>query len=147
MQDSRKQLTGPIFAKMTPKQKEQAANNFLVETPGKRHRVNAVLVWKEIKEALLLMLDCRSDCRVKETNPHVFAIPGDPMKSIPQSAVLSKYKGKCGVINMDQRLIRHLLATMLQADPGAVETEHLANHLGHDINVHFTFYRYEFNFL
>jgi hypothetical protein len=125
-------LAGAIFAQLTTEEKQYATSHHLVMVKGKRN------LTPDLKVAMDLLVATRLVCSVLPSNNFMFAIPGFS-SFINQSNVLGKFK--FDVANMDTRLVRHFLATIIQAAPNAIPVDQLANHMGHSISVHREFYR------
>jgi hypothetical protein len=133
-------LKGAIFASLTAEEKSYAKDHFLIRVRGKRNRVNDVIVTNSVREAMELLIKMRKEVGVLDTNQFVFAIPYYST-SLNSSTVMKKFIDEFGVANMETRMIRKFLATIIQAKPGTVTRDQLARHLGHDEQVHKEFYR------
>ena len=118
----------------------------MVEILGKRDRMVPVLLTPDVKSAILTLNSTRKDGEVNPANKFVFAINnGKSTKPMRGHDVIRRV---CDMVELKQPEVitstnlRKYVATIAQlVDMDENEKEWLANHLGHDLNIHKDFYR------
>jgi hypothetical protein len=115
-----------------------------VEIRGTRGRIVPVILTTTLQNAIDILIDKRSTCNVRETNPYLFA---RPLADTPNRAsdCLRKYAEKCGAACpstlTSTRLRKHIATVSQVLNLREHELDILAGFLGHDIRVHRNFYR------
>ena len=120
----------------------------MVETNGKRGRKVPILLTKEVREAIDVLVEKRSEVGVNPNNPYIFAATGNGslghlrpwecMKKLATNEDLQLEKPEA----VTSTRLRKYVATVSQIlDLHKHELDWLARHLGHDIQVHREYYR------
>ncbi|XP_066591888.1 uncharacterized protein [Prorops nasuta] len=133
-----------------PKKCQEIANSYLRFTiRGKLGRTVTVLIHKNIKDCINLILQYRTNAGIPEINEYLFALPtldeNRQHKHIIACDVLRKFSKHCGASSPDTlrgTTLRKQIATMC-ADLQLEEQEisDLANYLGHAGEIHKKYYR------
>lgn len=99
-----------------------------------------------VKESIEMLISYRAEVRVNADNPYIFACPtGNSVLPLRGYDCMHKYAMLCAARHPETltatKLRKHLatLSQILSLTNG--ELEQLANHLGHDVNVHKQYYR------
>jgi len=120
----------------------------MVEIKGKRGRKVPVLLTKEVRKAIDILVEKRSEVGVNPDNPYLFAAPGNGslghlrpgecIRKVVMSENLQLEKPEA----VTSTRLRKYVATVSQIlDLQENELDWLARHLGHDITVHREYYR------
>ncbi|ESO90443.1 hypothetical protein LOTGIDRAFT_164025 [Lottia gigantea] len=121
--------------------------NFMyrVELRGKRGRRVAVLLTKENKQNIELLIKNRKEGGISAENAYLFARPGSSETPIRSCDVLRKFAAVSGTKNpnlITSTALRKHIATISQVmNLKDNELDCLANFMGHDIRIHRQFYR------
>ena len=116
----------------------------LIEVPGKKNRKVPILVTQEAKTAMDVLAKTRDAVGIPERNPFFFAsrsLDGylnswQAMKSVVDD------KNVESPMSISSTRLRKYIATVCQLfDLKEGEMEWLANHMGHELNIHRDFYR------
>lgn len=118
----------------------------LVELRGKKGRKIPILLTKDMKESIDLIIKHRIEVGVNEANEHVFPRRNcDSLESLRGSDVLRFYAQICGAksphLLTSTRLRKHVGTMSQLLNLKEHELDCLANFLGHDIRIHREFYR------
>jgi hypothetical protein len=142
--EENKSQESEIFSSLTELEKQLAKSLLLLETRGKRDRKVPILLPADAQQAIELLIKNRKNCGILDTNQFLFPLPGFET-SLRGWEVLNKLAKEFGCQRPELitgTKLRKYLATTAQAmNLGENEMDWLANHLGHDINVHRQFYR------
>ena len=116
----------------------------LIEVPGKKNRKVPILVTQETKTAMETLIKTREYVGIPEKNPFFFA-----SKSV--DGYLNSWQALKAVVDganvnnpasISSTRLRKYIATVCQLfDLKEGEMEWLANHMGHELNIHRDFYR------
>ncbi|XP_067022133.1 uncharacterized protein [Acropora muricata] len=120
----------------------------MVEIKGKRGRKVPLLLTKEVKEAIDVLVEKRTEVGINQENPYLFAATGNGslghlrawecMRKVVTSDELKLEKPEA----VTSTRLRKYVATVSQIlDLQENELDWLARHLGHDISVHREYYR------
>lgn len=120
----------------------------MVEIKGKRGRKVPLLLTKEVKEAIDVLVKKRTEVGINQKNPYLFAAtasgslghlrPWECMRKVVTSDELKLEKPEA----VTSTRLRKYVATVSQIlDLQENELDWLARHLGHDISVHREYYR------
>lgn len=120
----------------------------MVEIKGKRGRKVPILLTKDVKKAIDVLVEKRSEVGVNPDNPYLFAATGNGslghlrpwecMKKVATNEDLQLEKPEA----VTSTRLRKYVATVSQIlDLQENELDWLARHLGHDIQVHREYYR------
>lgn len=120
----------------------------MVEVRGKRGRKVAIILTKDMKSAIDLLISTRESVGIPAKNIYVFARSSkDSLEHIRGWDCLHKFTTECqpplkNPANITGTSFRKYIATISQvASLKENEVDWLARHLGHDIRVHREFYR------
>jgi hypothetical protein len=118
----------------------------MVEVVGKRSRKVPVLLTPDVKAAIITLTRTRKEGNVSNAKPFVFALnDGKSVNPLRGNDALRKVSSMVdlqlpGAITSTN--LRKYMATISQlVDMDENEMEWLANHLGHNVNIHKDFYR------
>ncbi|XP_068758091.1 uncharacterized protein [Montipora capricornis] len=120
----------------------------MVEIKGKRGRKVPLLLTKEVKEAIDVLVKKRTEVGINQKNPYLFAAtasgslghlrPWECMRKVVTSDELKLEKPEAVT---STRLRKYVAAVSQILDLQENELDWLARHLGHDISVHREYYR------
>lgn len=135
-----------IYASLPIAQKVAANRLTLVMTRGKRDRGVPVLLMPNMKESIEILIKSRNKVGVHEQNPYIFACPtSGSLLPLRGHDCVFKFAQSCGAENpqnLTATKLRKHLATLTQIlNLTKSELEQLADHLGHNIDVHKKYYR------
>jgi len=119
-----------------------------VEIKGKRGRKVPILLTKEVKEAIDVLVKRRSEVGINPENPYLFAATGNGSLGHLRPWECLRKVATCEELNLEKpeavtsTRLRKYVATVSQIlDLQENELDWLARHLGHDIRVHREYYR------
>lgn len=125
-------------------EKELASKLTIVQIGGKRDKIVNVLLTKEMKDSVDLLLLHRNKF-VNSDNPYIFARSNPSIECIRGYECLKNLAHDAKLIRpevINATTLRKYVATVCQIfNLTENETDWLARHLGHDIRVHREFYR------
>ena len=120
----------------------------MVEIRGKRGRKVPLLLTKEMKEAMQLLLEKREDVQIDQRNPYLFATPSpgslNHLRSwdcLHKFATAESLNLKCPEAITGTRLRKYIATVSQVLDLEDRELDWLARHMGHDIRTHREYYR------
>ena len=119
----------------------------IIHVRGKRGRQVPVLFNKEEEDALKLLIKTRENAGVHQDNPYVFATPTrGSLRPLRGNDCLKKTINNIPSLQFPDRIkstqLRKYCATVSQiADLDETQLRWLADHLGHNLDVHREFYR------
>lgn len=118
---------------------------YRLEIPGKRGRKVAVLLTPVIKENIDLLLKTRYMCNIPEENPYIFATPNTTESCLRGCDALRHLAYACSAKAPEAlkstKLRKHIATVSQILNLNKNELEQLADFMGHNLNVHFEFYR------
>ncbi|XP_033759896.1 uncharacterized protein LOC117342041 isoform X2 [Pecten maximus] len=131
---------------LTPVEKKMCSLFQRVEIRGKKGRKVPVLLTKDLIEAIDLLLKAREKVGVSKDNPFIFArMNYGSNKAIRASDALRKYAKMSGVEKIENitstKLRKHIATVSQIMNLGSTDLEQLATFMGHDIEIHRSFYR------
>lgn len=120
----------------------------MVEIRGKRGRKVPVLLTKEVKKAMILLVDKREAVGINPRNPYLFARPSArscrhlrPWDCLHRVAHAQGLNLKNPEAITSTRLRKYIATVSQVLDLEDKELDWLARHMGHDIRVHREYYR------
>lgn len=120
----------------------------MVEIQGKRGWKVLLLLTKEMREAMELLLEKREVVQIDQRNPYLFAtpIPGavSHLRSWDCLHKLANAEGlnlQCPKAIASNRLRKYIATVSQVLDLDDKELDWLARHMGHDIRTHREYYR------
>ena len=120
----------------------------MVEIRGKKGNKVPIILTKDIKESIDLLIRTRKNVGIPDKNPFVFARPTkQSLKNIRACDCLKRFAKECepplsNPEDVTGTKLRKYIATISQVFAlKETEVEWLARHLGHDIKVHREYYR------
>ncbi|KAG5882523.1 hypothetical protein JTB14_006795 [Gonioctena quinquepunctata] len=134
---------------LTHFERKLASNLTLVQVVGKRGRRVPIIISKEVKETMDMLILTRIKAGVQNENPYIFAIPGTSKSHMRGHDCVKKWCTEAQLQSPELitgTKLRKYIATVCQVfDLTENEQDWLARHLGHDIRVHREFYRLQEN--
>lgn len=107
-----------------------------------------VLVHSQLRNCVELLLQNRSNAKVKLQNPYLFGIPGNDKhrhKHLRACQLMREYSSKCGAEKpltlRGTKLRKHIATKCITLNLSESEVTELANFMGHDKNIHKSHYR------
>ena len=120
----------------------------MVEIKGKRDRKVPLLLTKEVKEAIDVLVEKRAEVDINQENPYLFAATGNgslghvrPWECIRKVFTSDELKLEKPEAVTSTRLRKYVATVSQILDLQENELDWLARHLGHDISVHREYYR------
>ncbi|PIK41677.1 hypothetical protein BSL78_21482 [Apostichopus japonicus] len=118
----------------------------LIMTRGKKGRGVPIMLTEDMVESLTILNENREAAGVSGENPYVFACPSDEsVQPLRGHQCLKQHAKQCGAKHPSRltatNLRKHLATVSQILNLSSSELEQLANHLGHDVNVHRQYYR------
>lgn len=141
--------TEELKQSLSPLENKLASVLSVVKIVGKRGRIVPIILTKEMKESLDLIIVKRVQYGIRNENPYVFAIANTTCSYMRGHDSLKKWCIEAGLESPDlvtSTKLRKYVATVCQIfNLTENESDWLARHLGHDIRVHRQFYRLQEN--
>lgn len=120
----------------------------MVEIKGKRGRKVPLLLTKEVKEAIDVLVKKRTEVGINKENPYLFAATGNgslghlrPWECMRKVVTGDELKLEKPEAVISTRLRKYVATVSQILDLQGNELDWLARHLGHDISVHREYYR------
>lgn len=134
-----------VLETLTEEQRKCIKELDLFQIPGKRTRGVPILLTKIMRESVDLIVACRDDLKIPNSNPYLFARSGT-QEPFDGGKCLDMIKKQCNLKRPEMITstgMRHHIATMSQIHSKQNDnyTEQLAGFLGHNISVHAQNYR------
>lgn len=114
----------------------------------KRNRTVPILLDKEMRHCIDLILKYRKKANISSQNPYVFALPGNDKKDFRYASacgLMRTFSIKCGAQvpeSLRGTLLRkHIATTCISLNLSEPEVEDLANFMGHADKIHRSHYR------
>jgi len=132
---------------LQPLEQELCKRLDLVYVKGKRGNKCPILLTKETKEAIEVIIAKRSDVGVNEENHYIFGVPTrGSLRYLRGNDCIAAALTRCNGLKCPNGIkstkLRKFVATVSQiVDLKENELDWLAKHMGHDINVHRQYYR------
>ena len=115
----------------------------MVEIKGKRGRKVPLLLTEEVKQAMDVLVETRSEVGINPENPYLFATIGNgslghlrPWECMRKVVTSDELKLKKPEAVTSTRLRKYVATVSQIIDLQENELDWLARHLGHDITVH-----------
>lgn len=112
---------------------------------GKLARPVPVLLDREMKDCIDLLLQYRKEANIPEGNPYIFSLPGydkKRFKYIRACDLLRTYSVDCMPHRLrGTKLRKHIATKCITLNLSEPDVTELANHLGHDKSIHMQHYR------
>lgn len=107
-----------------------------------------VLLHSQLQDCIELLLQYRSNTKIKSENPYLFGIPGHDKhryKHLRACNLMRDYSSKCGAAKpltlRGTKLRKHIATKCITLNLSESEVTELANFMGHNKNVHKSHYR------
>ncbi|CAH1115846.1 unnamed protein product [Psylliodes chrysocephalus] len=134
---------------LSPIELKLASSLTILKVIGKRGRIVPILLTKELKESVELLISKRAQFGIACENPYIFAIPNSKTSHLRGHDCLKKWCQEACLESPElitSTKLRKCVATVCQVfDLTENEYDWLARHLGHDVRVHREFYRLQEN--
>lgn len=111
-------------------------------------RTVPVLLNVQLKECIELLLENRTNAKVRERNPYLFGIPGydkHRFKHLRACPLMRTYSLECGAANpftlRGTQLRKHIATMCVTLNLSEEDVSELANFMGHDKSIHKSHYR------
>ena len=146
MQRNKGSMQDEILASMSKVERASCKTLTRVEIRGKRGRKVPVLFPNNIKMSVDLLIKNREAVGISPSNPYIFArLNNGSCENIRGTDTLRRYAKECGAghpENLSSTKLRKHIATVSQIlNLPPDQQEQLAGFMGHDIEVHKSFYR------
>ena len=140
-----------IGESLSPFEQALCSEVYRTQIKGKRGRAVPVLLTKEMKNALDLLVNTRSKTGLKD-NPFVFAnINSKQLKHYKGSSCLRNFASRCGAempaLLTATQLRKHLATVSQIINLKECELDVLATFMGHDLRIHREYYRLPSDYL
>ena len=135
-----------IVTSLSPWERDLCKHLERVEIRGKRGRKVPVLLTKEMKSSLDVLVEARDHAGVSKTNQFLFALPAESSQNAYRGhACLREMSEECGLkesaVMTSTRMRKHVATLSQLVNLKDHELDVLATFLGHDIRVHREYYR------
>lgn len=118
-----------------------------VETEGKSRKKPEVLVHLAIFEAMKLLIATRKDVGINKQktnkNPYMFAMGSGSLQSIRVDKVINKLRSNPSMTGTNLR--KHIATVSKIISLDGIQTENLARHLSHSMDIHRQYSTYYVN--
>lgn len=137
-------MSPEILSQLTETEKITMKNLEVIIVPGKIIRAVPILITKSMARNIDFIIACRDSLKIPANNNLLFARPGTENPFVG-SSILRDIRQLLSLkkpYNLTSTGLRHHCATMTQVNGKHIETEDLAEFMGHTVDIHKRKYRY-----